>query len=91
MSWLAALCWVWRRAPESALAARVREELREVQRYAESHGGSIALVSVDVDGTVRVRLRGACATCPLASVTLRVGVERRLMRVPGVTRVLTCR
>ena len=40
------------------------------------------------DGVVRVRLKGACAGCPMAQMTIRMGVERLLKeRVPGVVRV----
>lgn len=82
--------WLGRRKPAaSPLEARVRAELKDVQAYATSHGGSIQLVSVSEEGVVRVRLRGACSTCPLAPVTLRIGVERRLKEIPGIVRVET--
>lgn len=82
--------WLRReRATATPLEALVRAELRDVQAYAASHGGSIQLVSVNDEGIVRVRLRGACATCPLAPLTLRNGVERRLLQIPGVVRVET--
>lgn len=51
-------------------------------------GGSIELVSVEDNGTVRVRLTGACAHCPFSTLTLASGVEKQLKElVPEVQRV----
>ena len=53
-------------------------------------GGNLELLAVDEDGTVRVELQGACATCPAQLATLRVGIEDPLRKaVPGVTRVVS--
>ncbi|UCF08909.1 MAG: NifU family protein [Thermoplasmata archaeon] len=41
-------------------------------------GGDIELVGVDDDGTVKVRLKGACGGCPMSQLTLTMGVEKRL-------------
>lgn len=72
-----------------ALMESVKEAMRDVQAYARSHGGRIDLVSVDENGTVRVKFRGACAGCPMSSVTLRLGVEERLKALaPGVVKVV---
>jgi len=43
----------------------------------ESHGGGIDLIDVK-DGKVYVRLTGACGGCPMATMTLKDGVERAL-------------
>ena len=48
----------------------------------ESHGGGIELLSVDDDGTVKVRLMGACGGCPGARMTLK-GVVEQLLRESG--------
>ena len=51
-------------------------------------GGGLELVDVTEDGIVKVRLRGACAGCPGAKMTLRMGVERILKaKLPDVTAV----
>ena len=45
-------------------------------------------MGVDADGVVKLELQGACAGCPMSSLTLSMGVERILKEhVPGVTRV----
>jgi Fe-S cluster biogenesis protein NfuA len=73
----------------SPLFAPVKDAMREVQAYARSHGGDIQLVRVSDEGEVEVKLRGTCAGCPMSTITLKHGVEERLMQlVPGVTRVL---
>jgi Fe-S cluster biogenesis protein NfuA len=52
-------------------------------------GGDIELVDVDSDGTVKVRLKGACGGCPMSQLTLTMGVERKLKEeIPGVKAVV---
>ncbi|HAR46256.1 MAG TPA: hypothetical protein DCS05_08850 [Nitrospiraceae bacterium] len=47
------------------------------------------LVSVEADGVVKVRLRGACGSCPMSTMTLKMGVEKILKQeVPGVKEVV---
>ena len=53
-----------------------------VGALAESHGGSIELVSIDGD-TVNVRLLGACHGCPAAAGTLHDNLQRELRRRSG--------
>jgi len=66
---------------------KVEAAINEIRTMLQTHGGDIELVDVQ-DGVVKVRLRGACAGCPGAQMTLKMGVERRLKeRVPEVKRV----
>ena len=66
---------------------KVEEALAEIRPMLQADGGDIELVGIE-GGTVKVRLRGACAGCPGAAMTLRMGVERRLKEmVPEVQRV----
>ena len=52
-------------------------------------GGNVELLDVDDEGTVRIVLQGACATCPAQLATLRVGLEEPLRdAVPDVTAVV---
>jgi Fe-S cluster biogenesis protein NfuA len=52
-------------------------------------GGNIELVDVTDEGEVQVRLRGACAGCPGAIMTLQFGVQKILQEeLQGVTRVV---
>ena len=68
---------------------KVIKVLDKVRPALQADGGDVELIDVE-DGTVKVRLTGACGTCPMATMTLRFGVEKVLKeRVPGVTQVVT--
>src|SRR5690606_11839731 len=50
-------------------------------------GGDCELVDVD-EGIVKLRLLGACGTCPSSTITLKAGIERALIEeVPGILEV----
>lgn len=66
----------------------VQKVIEEVRKDLQADGGDIELVGVE-DGLVKVRLRGACAGCPGAQMTLTFYVERILKeRVPTVKQVV---
>jgi Fe-S cluster biogenesis protein NfuA len=66
---------------------KVAAVLEEIRPNLQADGGDIELVDV-VDGVVQVRLKGACAGCPMSQMTLAHGVERVLKeRIPEVVRV----
>jgi Fe-S cluster biogenesis protein NfuA len=68
---------------------RVAAVIDQIRPYLQNDGGDIELVDVDDNGVVQVRLRGACAGCPGAAMTLKNGVERNLKEhVPEVTEVV---
>ena len=51
-------------------------------------GGNVELVDVN-DGTVRVKLTGACDGCPMAAMTLKLGIEQLLMQeIPEIKEVV---
>ena len=51
-------------------------------------GGNVELVEVS-DGTVKVRLTGACAGCPMSTMTLKMGIEQMLKQeIPEVKEVV---
>ena len=56
---------------------RVEEALDKIRPALMADGGNVELVNVE-DGVVTVRLTGACAGCPMSTMTLRAGVERVL-------------
>ena len=68
---------------------QVREVIdKEIRPALQMDGGDIELVSMQ-GNDVQVRLKGACAGCPGAAMTLKMGVERRLKeRIPGVGQVI---
>ena len=68
---------------------QVEEILNLVRPQLQADGGDIELVDVEEDGTVKVKLLGACHGCPMSQMTLAWGVERVLKeRVSGVTKVV---
>ena len=55
---------------------RVEAALDKVRPYLQRDGGDVELVSIEEDGTVKVKLKGACSGCPGAQQTLKNGIER---------------
>jgi Fe-S cluster biogenesis protein NfuA len=51
--------------------------LDEMRPYLISDGGNVELVEID-GPIVKLRLQGACGSCPSSTMTLRMGIERRL-------------
>lgn len=56
---------------------RVTNVLKEIRPALQADGGDIELVEVN-NGVVKVRLKGACGSCPSSIYTLKLGVEARL-------------
>lgn len=66
----------------------VEKALNLVRPALQADGGNVELVNVTEDGVVSVKLTGACGSCPMSTMTLKMGVERVLKeQVPGVTSV----
>ncbi len=66
---------------------KVEKVLDEIRPFLIADGGNIELVDVK-DNVVFVKLQGACAGCPGAAMTLKMGVEQRLKeKIPEVERV----
>jgi Fe-S cluster biogenesis protein NfuA len=60
------------------LRERVKEILDAIRPSLQAHGGDVSLVDVTPEKIARVELMGACGGCPMASVTLKLGIERVL-------------
>lgn len=66
---------------------KIEKALEKVRKGLQQDGGDLELVSID-DGVVKVRLKGACAGCPMSQMTLANFVERELKAAaPEVKRV----
>jgi len=59
------------------LESRVTAVLDEIRPFLQRDGGDLEFIAMQ-DKVVQVRLRGACAGCPGAQMTLKMGVERLL-------------
>lgn len=66
---------------------KVREAIEDVRHILMRDGGDIELVGID-ESVVRVHMKGACAGCPHSVLDLQNVVEKIVMGVPGVTRVV---
>lgn len=67
---------------------KVEEALDKVRPSLMADGGNVELISVD-DGVVKVKLTGTCGGCPMAALTLKMGIERILKQeVPAVKEVV---
>jgi len=67
---------------------QVEAALEKVRPALQRDGGDVELVEVTEDGVVKVRLQGACQGCPMAQMTLQMGIERVLKEmVPEVKTV----
>jgi len=66
---------------------QVEKALQDLRPRLNADGGDIELLAVE-NGVVKVRLKGACAGCPMSTMTLKMGVERYLkQRIPEIIRV----
>lgn len=72
---------------ENEMFEQVLEVLDKLRPFLLRDGGDCELVDVE-DGIVKLRLLGACGTCPSSTITLKAGIERALLEeVPGVLEV----
>jgi len=71
------------------LEEQVKAALENVRPSLQADGGDVEFVSVADDGTVSVKLTGACGHCPMSQMTLKMGIEKYLQKeVPQVTGVV---
>jgi Fe-S cluster biogenesis protein NfuA len=63
------------------LKEKIENALNEVRPSLQADGGNVELVDVTEDGMVKLRLKGACAGCPMSQMTLKMGIERHLKKV----------
>jgi len=69
---------------------KVQEVLDKIRPAIQADGGDVELVRIREDNVIEVRLKGACGTCPMATLTLKAGVERVLKEeIPEVKEVIS--
>ena len=67
---------------------KVKDVLDKVRPYLMRDGGNVELVGIE-GGTVKLKLTGACAGCPMSTQTLKNGIERILKQeIPEVKEVI---
>ena len=85
---------------QDTMYEQVEEVLDKLRPFLLRDGGDVELVDVE-DGIVKLRLLGACGTCPSSTITLKAGIERALLeevtgfveieQVCRMTNVYNCR
>ncbi|MCW3977238.1 MAG: NifU family protein [Candidatus Bathyarchaeota archaeon] len=72
---------------KDTIESRVQKAIQELRPNLQADGGDIELLGVE-KGVVKVKLKGACAGCPMSSMTIQWGVERFLKKkIPEVVKV----
>ena len=74
--------------PRALTIPNVERVLDELRPYLMADGGNVEIVEID-GPVVKVRLQGACGSCPSSTMTLKMGIERKLREaIPEVSEVI---
>jgi Fe-S cluster biogenesis protein NfuA len=79
--------WTTHHSGGSLVKEQIENELEKVRPALRADGGDVEFVDY-ADGVVKVKLRGACAGCPMATLTLKNHIERILKeKIPEIQAV----
>jgi Fe-S cluster biogenesis protein NfuA len=68
---------------------KVEDVLNKIKPSLQADGGDVELVEVGEDGIIKVRLTGACGSCPMSQMTLKMGIEKMLKKeIPEIVEVV---
>ena len=71
------------------LEEQIKSALDNVRPSLQADGGDVEFVSVSEDGVVSLKLTGACGSCPMSQMTLKMGIESYLKKeIPQVSSVV---
>lgn len=74
---------------KSKVIEKVKAVIDKVRPALERDGGDVEFIAMDAKGVVKVKLKGACAGCPMSTMTLKMGIEQTLKKeIPEVTEVV---
>ena len=74
---------------DESLEERVKETLEAFRPQLNADGGDMDFVCIDAENKVHIRLTGACGGCPMAAMTLKMGIERYLKEIcPEINEVV---
>lgn len=63
------------------LRGNILKGLDEIRPFLKNDGGDISLIDIDEkEGSVKVQLEGACATCTINHMTMKTGVEMTIKK-----------
>ena len=72
-----------------SLFEKVENVIDTIRPALIADGGNVELIEVE-DGIVKVKLQGACGTCPMAQMTLKMGIEQEIRRnIPEIKEVVS--
>ena len=74
--------------PMALTHENVEKVLDELRPFLMADGGNVEVVEID-GPVVKVRLQGACGSCPSSTMTLKMGIERKMREsIPEVSEVV---
>ena len=74
---------------DQSLEEKVKETLEAFRPQLNADGGDLEYINIDDENKVHLRLTGACGSCPISEMTLKMGIERYLKEtVPEITEVV---
>ena len=66
---------------------RIKAVLETIRPALQADGGDVEFIDFN-EGVVTVRMMGACGNCPMALMTLKQGIEKRMKaEIPEVISV----
>jgi len=67
---------------------KVQAVLDQVRPMLQRDGGDVELIEVTDDNIVKVKLQGACGSCPMSTMTLKMGIEAAIKeQIPEIVEV----
>ncbi|HEY0057448.1 MAG TPA: NifU family protein [Pedobacter sp.] len=67
------------------LLQKVETALDTIRPYLEADGGNVSVEEITSDNIVKLKLLGACGSCPMSIMTLKAGIEQAIKRaVPEI-------
>ena len=67
---------------------KVQAVLEQVRPMLQRDGGDVQLIEVTPDNIVKVKLQGACGSCPMSTMTLKMGIEKAIKeQIPEIVEV----
>lgn len=67
---------------------KVEQAIGKIRPFLQRDGGDIELIDVE-NGVVKVKLKGACGSCPMSMMTLKMGVEKTIKEeIPEIKEVV---
>ena len=73
--------------PLALIPENVESVLDQLRPFLQADGGNVQLVEIE-GPIVKLRLQGACGSCPSSTMTLKMGIERRLREfIPEIAEV----